>query len=347
VVANDGLGNSGEDVSETVLEICDALQTVYDFSINGGVDRWAWGSGAAGWAELDGARHPASVSTPLYTLDRQVYDRLAASDATGGDNDMNRYRSAAPAWPNHSTHLFEFTIHEDQTLIKDIGIRWEGYNDNCIHVEVYVWDDYGGNWSNGSGKLGENMYMANYAGNRDDMLEGHIRSDFSHYIDNDGKLALLLFCEIPTLKSFHDYIGVTVTHDYPLKTDLSTLSESTGGTVNFTLMAGEDNASRNYILLGSASGTEPGIPLPGGMVTLPLVWDQFTDLVLAMGNTLVFQQFRGSLDSMGQSTATLDSGGALPPGLVGLKLYFAYTLYSPPWNYCDFVSNPVMIEIVP
>jgi hypothetical protein len=39
--------------------------------------------------------------------------------------------------------------------------------------------------------------------------------------------------------------------------------------------------------------------------------------------------------------------GPLPPGMLGLTLYFAYTLYSPPWNHCDFVSNPVSITIVP
>jgi len=43
------------------------------------------------------------------------------------------------------------------------------------------------------------------------------------------------------------------------------------GVVHFDLDAGVENAGRTYFLLGSLSGTSPGIPLPGGQATLPLV----------------------------------------------------------------------------
>ena len=66
----------------------------------------------------------------------------------------------------------------------------------------------------------------------------------------------------------------------PLTTDTNTLSEATGGTINFTLDAGAWNANRNYLLLGSISGDEPGTPLPGGMATLPLNWDVLTNLII-------------------------------------------------------------------
>ncbi|MHC4945822.1 MAG: NosD domain-containing protein [Planctomycetota bacterium] len=116
----------------------------------------------------------------------------------------------------------------------------------------------------------------------------------------------------------------------------------TGGTVNFTLDAGFANGKRNYLLLGSLSGTAPGTPLPGDLVQLPLKWDVLTDLVLSLMNSPVFSDFMGKLDWTGESEAQLNVP-SLPPGLVGMQMSFAYCLN----NYFDFVSNPVVIEIVP
>ena len=128
-----------------------------------------------------------------------------------------------------------------------------------------------------------------------------------------------------------------------LEADTTTLPESTGGVVHFTLEAGAPNAYRNYLMLGSISGTQPGIPLPGGMATLPLNWDVMTNVVLSLLNTPIFSDFMGMLDGAGSGSATYDTLGPLPPGLVGASLYFAYALNNP-W---DFASNAVAIEIVP
>jgi hypothetical protein len=127
----------------------------------------------------------------------------------------------------------------------------------------------------------------------------------------------------------------------PLATDTGVLSEA-GGTVNFALFAGEANAQRSYLLLGGLSGTQPGHPLPGGMETLPLNWDAFTDLVLLLANTVLFDDFLGVLDGTGKAQARLEAP-ALPPGYVGTRIHFAYCLSSP----FDFASMPVEIEIVP
>ena len=126
-----------------------------------------------------------------------------------------------------------------------------------------------------------------------------------------------------------------------LMADIYELSESTGGTINFTLDAGAWNANRNYLLLGSVTGTEPGTPLPGGKATLPLNWDNFTNVIINMVNSSVFTNFQGKLDGQGNGTAQLN----LPPvpGTAGLTMYYAFALNNP-W---DFASNPVPIEIVP
>jgi hypothetical protein len=125
-----------------------------------------------------------------------------------------------------------------------------------------------------------------------------------------------------------------------LASDVTTLPEA-GGTATLNLFGYERNANRNYLVLGSVSGTSPGTPLPGGMATLPLNWDVFTGLTIDLANTPVFSNFLGVLGADGNATATLN----LPPvpGTAGLKMYFAYALNNP-W---DVVSNPVTIEIVP
>lgn len=120
-----------------------------------------------------------------------------------------------------------------------------------------------------------------------------------------------------------------------------TISEAVGGVVDFWLNAGLANAGRNYIMLGSLTGTSPGTPLPGGNVTLPLNWDVFTGLIINLVNTPVFPNFIGVLDSAGKAHAQFDTLGPIP-GTAGLSMYFAFALANP-W---DFASNPVTISIV-
>jgi hypothetical protein len=126
-----------------------------------------------------------------------------------------------------------------------------------------------------------------------------------------------------------------------LRSDAYSLSAGSGGVVYLFLNAGEENKQRNYLILGSITGTEPGTPLPGAKATLPLNWDLFTNVIISIVNTPVFTNFQGILDGQGSGMALMN----LPPipGAAGLTMYFAYALNNP-WN---FASNPVEIEIVP
>jgi hypothetical protein len=116
---------------------------------------------------------------------------------------------------------------------------------------------------------------------------------------------------------------------------------SQGGSIDYYLDATADNAQRNYLLLGSVSGTDPGTPLPGGQATLPLNWDLFTNITVLYTNTPVFKDFMGTLDQGGKAGAQLNIGPV--PGFVGTIMYFAYALNQP----LDFASNPVKVTIVP
>jgi hypothetical protein len=126
----------------------------------------------------------------------------------------------------------------------------------------------------------------------------------------------------------------------PLFLDDNVIEESTGALINLKLTAGQANANRTYLVLGSASGTDPGILLPGGMTTLPLNWDYFTDLVFTLLNSPAFFDFFGTLDANGNATARLQT----PPitGYAGTLLHFSYCCNNP----FDVVSNPAAVEIV-
>ncbi|MFH2002212.1 MAG: VCBS repeat-containing protein, partial [Planctomycetota bacterium] len=118
--------------------------------------------------------------------------------------------------------------------------------------------------------------------------------------DNDGVMDILC----------GDYINTTAYVDYfhaqgRLYTDENQVSESAGGTSHLYMKAGPDNGSRNYLILGSVSGSSPGFDLPGGEV-LPLNWDLFTDILLSLLNTPTCADFMGTLDASGKATATLD-----------------------------------------
>lgn len=113
-----------------------------------------------------------------------------------------------------------------------------------------------------------------------------------------------------------------------------------GSTITLQLDAGaNENYFRTSLVLGSATGTYPGFPLPGGYVEMPLVWDNFTDTILNLLNISVFLDFLGQLDGSGRAVATLDAPPI--PGWAGTELYFSFIMDNP-FNYA---SEPLKIRI--
>lgn len=209
VTAHDADGNAVAAQSAGTFVIRPLRQRTYDFSSGAGADKWVWGFDTASWADLDGVRYPASVSTELGPAE---YAKLAVSDATGGDSDPNRYVSPTPTGGRESTHVVEFQLQESAACLFDVEILWEGYGDQCEQMELYVWDDVAGNWCDAAGGFGLNAYAANFAGNRDETLEVHLRKDFNRYVDASGRLTLLLLSDRPGQETFHDYVAVRTSY---------------------------------------------------------------------------------------------------------------------------------------
>lgn len=199
---------SDSDETETesidVFEIGTAFQIIYDFSAGAGIDHHCYGDQTSSWYLIDGQQKP--VTTELSSTD---YEKLAFSDATGGDYDSNRYQSSTPSGSYESTHVFEFSITVNPENILDLEILWEGYGDDCTQVELYIWDHVEEQWGDISHRYNQNRYLDCWAGNYDGFLKQHIRSDLHRYLSSEGVLTLLLYDETFGQKTFHDYIGIT------------------------------------------------------------------------------------------------------------------------------------------
>ena len=105
-----------------------------------------------------------------------------------------------------------------------------------------------------------------------------------------------------------------------LTADAHEISVDTGGTVELNLFGGPPAAGLVHLILGSASGTSPGLPTPIGI--LPLNFDSYTSYTISPKPEL--QGFVGVFDAAGDSSATLSLPAPLQPGLIGLELHYAW-----------------------
>lgn len=119
------------------------------------------------------------------------------------------------------------------------------------------------------------------------------------------------------------------------------LPAAEGGSVPFTINAGASAANLPYVLLGSSSGTMPGIPLGGQIV--PLNFDPFTDFTLIAAGSATLPGSVGLTDAGGRAEAALSAApGQFAPG-VGLHLDFAAVVLGAP----ETITNAVGVDVEP
>jgi hypothetical protein len=132
----------------------------------------------------------------------------------------------------------------------------------------------------------------------------------------------------------------------PLLADKPTLSASSGGCQNLLLHAGADIPAHPYLLLGSASGTLPGVLV--GSTVVPLNPDPYFQFTLSHPNGSVLH---GTLGSLSAATPAL-AAVCLPPtgsaALVGLALHHAFVGIDPTlFGMVAYASNPTALAILP
>jgi hypothetical protein len=131
----------------------------------------------------------------------------------------------------------------------------------------------------------------------------------------------------------------------PLSANKFLVSLVPGGTQTLSLNAGAAQAGRPYLMLGSLSGTSPGLPL--GSLLLPLNYDSYTDYLLLNPGAPPVAGGLGTLDALGKGTASFSLPPASPLGLFGLTGHHAFLVIGPTLDVV-FTSNamPVFITLL-
>ena len=125
------------------------------------------------------------------------------------------------------------------------------------------------------------------------------------------------------------------------------ISLAAGGTQSFSLDAGPSLAGLPYLLLGSTSGTSPGIPIDG--VQLPLNADVYLTLSLIGPNAPPLSSSLGTLDAQGKAAAAFTLPPGLSPTLAGAQLHHAFVVVEllPTLLHVPYASDPVPLLLVP
>jgi hypothetical protein len=129
---------------------------------------------------------------------------------------------------------------------------------------------------------------------------------------------------------------------FDFHTDVKSISAATGGTANFTLNPGPLYQFDDYRILGSISGTSPGVTFHG--VNVPVNFDSFMLITIFDANSPALPGFVGTLDATGTASAALVTG-PLPPSIVGLQMDFAAFVKA--GGPVLWASNPTHLAIDP
>ena len=108
-----------------------------------------------------------------------------------------------------------------------------------------------------------------------------------------------------------------------------------------TIDAGVQHANREYWVLGSVTGTKPGIRL--GDITIPLGFDFYTEFTISNPNTLI-RTSRGRLDAKGRASASFRIPMGSPSAAVGVTVHHAFVTIE--GGRFWMASNPVSVKLI-
>ena len=128
----------------------------------------------------------------------------------------------------------------------------------------------------------------------------------------------------------------------PLETDVDVLSLAAGGTQTFDIDAGADRGGDFYLVLGSATGDAPGLPVGGAV--LPLVVDAYTTFTLNSANSAVLTGTFGALDPCGRASAAVTIPAGTNPNLAGLTFHHAFLTLDAGTFFAEFASNAASLD---
>ena len=130
----------------------------------------------------------------------------------------------------------------------------------------------------------------------------------------------------------------------PLRSSFHTISLTAGGAQTFELEAGALHGNELYLLLGSATGIFPGLPIGGGI--LPLNLDGYFSYTLGNPGLPPLSGSFGLLDGAGAGSAAFTLPPATSPVLAGATLNHAFVTLDPLDLTAGTISNPVPVLLV-
>ena len=125
-------------------------------------------------------------------------------------------------------------------------------------------------------------------------------------------------------------------------TSVTAISVSAGGSQPIHFNFGPSQANKTYIMLGTLSGTLPGVDF--GSIHVPLQPDGYLNFTLTHTNTPLLASSLGTLGQNGEGTATINLPPGLGPSFVGLKFYHAIIALT---ATVQAASNPIPLTLVP
>ena len=123
--------------------------------------------------------------------------------------------------------------------------------------------------------------------------------------------------------------------------DRESVDASSGGTVNFNIVAGSSHNDDTFLVIGTASGTAPGFAFQG--VNVPINVDGYTSTTLQLAGIGPFAGFIGTLDPLGCGTASF----TLPPlpAAAGLTLHHSACIIDNATQALVQASNAVPLAL--
>jgi hypothetical protein len=131
----------------------------------------------------------------------------------------------------------------------------------------------------------------------------------------------------------------------PLTAFPASISVSAGGVQTMTLDAGTANQGAFYWLVGSVTGTSPGLFLFGAL--LPLNPDPYFFSTVLSPNLGPFTNNFGNLDTQGRAVVPFTLGAGSDPALAGLTLDHAFVVVDFGAPAFTFVSNTTGLALAP
>ncbi|MCZ6596369.1 MAG: CHRD domain-containing protein, partial [Planctomycetota bacterium] len=135
-------------------------------------------------------------------------------------------------------------------------------------------------------------------------------------------------------------------HVGSLNTDNPGLSVSNGCSQRLFLDAGPANAGATYWVVGTLSGTTPGVVAPGGIL-VPVNPDFYFDHTIDNPNQPPMTLSLATLDANGQATCTFTFPAGAFPTLAGMTMHHAFALIDFGAGSATFASNAVPLDLFP